>query len=650
VSRHLPTLLACILLLGADRAAGIPCLSGFVRGPGGVPVAGADLDFTIAATGVRLVTPGDNTDISGFYTVCVLPNVYEVAYAPPPGTRLLGVRFPAIDLTGDAGLVLDVDLAEGMITTGTVLDAAGLPVADVDLDVDRVEGGRLYTPGDNTALDGTYHVVVPAGFHRFRFEPPRGSRLRGAEIDSVDVTSDAVLDVVLTEGLLLTGRLTDVAGQPAFDVDVDLRDAVTGEKVYLANAATDVNGDYTVAAPPGTFLLRYAPPRTSRLVAVDAGVVDLAADMVRDQVLATGHLVTVTILGTGDLPLQGSDLDVKDAATGAKLFTPHDRADAGGRTVAALPTGLYDLIVDAPPGANYAGAFLPGVAISADTDLVVRLAGAPRVTVQGRVVDADGAPVAEARFAARASLDGEEIRLADDRTAVDGTFSLDLPPVPVDLTLAPPFGTRLVGRRFDAALAENDTIWADIVMEAGFLVTVTAAGPSGRPVPHADIDFRETESGLEIFTPDDNTDTAGAVTVAIPSGSFRLDVTPPPGSGFGPAGRSGVIIDADCTLAVVLPTATGGGAVVLDAPGPNPFRERSVFAYRLAAPTTVVLSVYDLRGRLVREIRRGARTEGAHNDLWDGQSDDGARAPSGMYFLRVESPLGSDTRRLTLIR
>ena len=41
---------------------------------------GADLDFNISATGQRIVTPGDNTDASGFYAVCVLPNVYDVAY------------------------------------------------------------------------------------------------------------------------------------------------------------------------------------------------------------------------------------------------------------------------------------------------------------------------------------------------------------------------------------------------------------------------------------------------------------------------------------------------------------------------------------------------------------------------------------------
>ncbi len=323
VNRTLLALATGAGLLAAPAGAGaIPCLSGFVRGPGGAPVADADLDFNIAGTGQRIITPGDNTDAAGFYTVCVLPNVYDIAYAPPAGTRLLGRLVKGVVLTAENGLELSVELDEGQVATGLVLDEAGMPVPDVDIDVDDVAGGRIYTPGDNTAADGTFRVVVPAGLHRFRFEPPRGSRLRGAEVDSVDVTADADLAVTLEPGFLLRGGVADDAGQPAPDVDVDLRDALTGAKIYLANNATDAAGDYVTAAPAGTFELRYTPPRTAALVAVATAGFSVNGDVVRDQVLERGHRLEVTVLGTGDLPLAGADLDVKDAATGASSSRP----------------------------------------------------------------------------------------------------------------------------------------------------------------------------------------------------------------------------------------------------------------------------------------------------------------------------------------
>jgi hypothetical protein len=642
-------LAAVCLLADAPRVLAIPCLSGFVYGPDGSPVADADLDFNISATGQRIITPGDNTDATGFYTVCVLPNVYDVAFAPPAGTRLLGLLVPGLDLTDEAGRELSVTLAEGQVAAGRVTDASGAAAPDVDIDVDRITGGRLYTPGDNTATDGSYRVVVPAGMHRFRFEPPRGSRLRGAEIDSVDVTVDAVLDVTLEDGLLLQGRITDDAGQPAVDVDVDLRDALTGAKVYLANNASDNAGDYVTAAPAGLFELRYTPPRTASLMAVSVTGFSLDADTVRDQVLSPGHRLVVTVLGTGDLPLAGADLDVKDPVTGAKLFTPHDSADAEGRTVAVLPAGVYDIIIDAPPGASYAGAFLPGVAVGGDTELTVRLDGAPRVTVTGRVVDGTGAPVSGAVFGARAALDGADIRLADDRTRTDGSFALDLPPVPVDLSLTPPAGSRLVARRLDGMLAASDTTWSDLVLADGLLVTVTVATASGRPVAGADLDFVDA-GGAEIFTPDDNTGDLGQVTVAVPAGAYRVTATPPAGSGFAVSVIEGlnVVQDTDVTITVAVQSA-GGAATLLPA-WPNPFHESSTIAFQLNAPADADISVYDVRGRLVRRLSLPALGEGRHTAVWDGRGAAGAPAPAGVYFIVLESALGGDTRRVTLIR
>ncbi len=643
-------LLPLLLWLPASARA-IPCLTGFVRDGQGNPVADGDLDFNISATGQRIITPGDNTDADGFYSVCVLPNTYDVGFAPPAGTRLLGKLVRGVDLTGEAGLELDVVLDEGMIAAGLVTDSAGLPVPDVDIDVDRIEGGRLYTPGDNTAADGNFAVVVPSGMHRFRFEPPRGSRLRGAEIDSVDVSADISLDVLLEEGMLLGGRVSDQAGSAAVDVEVDLRDAVTGAKIYLANNATDQDGNYTVAVPAGVFQLRFTPSRDDSLVAVAVSGVSLDSDATIDQTLAPGHRLTVEVLGLGGLPLADADLDVKDAVSGAKLFTPHDRTDGAGRALAVLPTGTFNLIVDPPAGASYAGALVPAVTVSGDTTITVHLDGAPRVTVSGRVVDDQGTGQGEIAFGATLSETGEDIRLASDHTGTDGRFAIDLPPLPVDLTLTPAPGSRLVARRLTARLARQDTTWSDIVLTRGELVTVNVAGTSGLPLAGADLDFTDIVSGQEIFTPRDNTDSQGRAVVALPPGIYRLVVTPVDGSGFSPTTVENLDVQADTELAVTLSVAVAGGRpVAVAAAWPNPFRETAAVDFLLQDPAPVEMAVYDLRGRLVRRISAGPHAEGAHTLIWDGRTGGGGRAAAGTYLIMLKTARGSDTRRITLVR
>ncbi len=335
IRRVLPLLLAAATALANTPAFAevlIPCLSGFVTDGNGNPVAGGDLDFTISATGERIITPGDNTDAFGFYTVCVLPNVYDIAFAPPPGTRLMGKLIPGVSLLVDPGLELDVTLDAGTVLSGVVRNEVGAPVGGVDLDVDRVSGGRIYTPGDTSdPVTGVYRVVVPNDLYRLRFEPPRGSRLRGLEVNSVTVAGDLVFDVTLENGLFVQGRVRDGGGQGIVDVDIDLRDYVTGEKIFLAFNTTDAAGDYIVSAPAGEYQLGFIPARTSHLIAEVVEPFAIAGDTGHDETLEAGVMVTVVVRDPAGGPVVDADLDVKDPTTGVKLYTPHDRADAQGR-------------------------------------------------------------------------------------------------------------------------------------------------------------------------------------------------------------------------------------------------------------------------------------------------------------------------------
>ncbi len=654
---HLCLLIRVLVLVAiyapvlVPRAEAIPCISGFMRDVAGNPIVGGDLDFNISATGERIITPGDNTDINGFFTVCVLPNIYDVAFAPPANTHYLGQLIREVDLTSEAGLEMDIVLESGLAVSGIVQDPDGLVVFDVDIDVDRVEGGRLYTPGDNTDLAGQYWVVVPVGEYDFRYEPPRGSRWMGAEIDSVLVVQDMVLDVVLEAGLILQGNITDNLGEPAEGVDIDLRDLLTGEKIFLANNTTDPAGDYIVSAPVGTYQLRFVPPRQSHLVAADTWGFQLGDDTVKNQVLGLGHLVTVKVVGTGGIALAGADLDVKDPLTGSKLFTPHDRANAEGEMVAVVPSGSYNFIIDPPPGVSYAGALLENVAVVSDTLITVTLAGSPRVTMTGRVVNEAGTGIAGAAFSARLAGTSEVVDLTSEATGPTGFYSLDVPPVLLDFTLAPPPGSRLVGRRFNNVSVANDTTWSDIVLATGWLTQVIVRGSSGRAIVGADLDFFDQVSGEEIFTPWDNTNESGSATVALPSGNYRLVVSPPLDSGFQPTVLTNLTVSGDLNVIVELelkPFSTGG--VELTLCNPNPFHDRAGIVFRLQSPAEVTLDIFDLHGRLIKQVSRQWYPEGSSSEAWDGLTSAGARAPSGSYIVLLRSPLGQDSQRLTLVR
>jgi hypothetical protein len=89
-------------------------------------------------------------------------------------------------------------------------------------------------------------------------------------------------------------------------------------------------------------------------------------------------------------------------------------------------------------------------------------------------------------------------------------------------------------------------------------------------------------------------------------------------------------------------------AARLAAARPNPFALSTTVDYELTRPGAVRLRVYDVRGRLVRELVDAVLPGGRHRSAWDGRDARGTRAASGVYFFRLESAGGVDAQKVVL--
>jgi len=83
---------------------------------------------------------------------------------------------------------------------------------------------------------------------------------------------------------------------------------------------------------------------------------------------------------------------------------------------------------------------------------------------------------------------------------------------------------------------------------------------------------------------------------------------------------------------------------------PNPMRARSHVAYTLAVPGRVRVEVFSADGRRVRTLVDDWRPAGAFDAEWNGTDAGGAVAPSGVYFIRLQTAGASDTRRVARVR
>ncbi len=102
--------------------------------------------------------------------------------------------------------------------------------------------------------------------------------------------------------------------------------------------------------------------------------------------------------------------------------------------------------------------------------------------------------------------------------------------------------------------------------------------------------------------------------------------------------------DAPLTLGVEPLAAAPGGA--LSRPWPNPARGDVSFALDVPSAGEVAVEVFDLAGRRVASVARGAFEAGVHALSWNARDDRGAPAPSGVYLVRATGPGFRSVRRV----
>jgi hypothetical protein len=100
-----------------------------------------------------------------------------------------------------------------------------------------------------------------------------------------------------------------------------------------------------------------------------------------------------------------------------------------------------------------------------------------------------------------------------------------------------------------------------------------------------------------------------------------------------------------CTVTGV-PEEEGGPVARALTIGPGPVRGSLRVGYALPSAGSAALEIFDVTGARVR----GFQVEGGQGTLvWDGRDGAGRRAPTGVYFVRLQGPGGSVMGRGVLV-
>ena len=86
---------------------------------------------------------------------------------------------------------------------------------------------------------------------------------------------------------------------------------------------------------------------------------------------------------------------------------------------------------------------------------------------------------------------------------------------------------------------------------------------------------------------------------------------------------------------------------------PNPFNPETWIPYQLAKPAEVTLTLYDIRGVVVRRLKLGYQAAGFYQSRsraihWDGRNNIGEKVASGVYFYTLTAGEFTATRKLLI--
>jgi hypothetical protein len=147
---------------------------------------------------------------------------------------------------------------------GTVTGTGGTPLAGIQVDA----GSSDYYGGAQTASDGTYSILVPAGTYTVSFWDCSGGTYlhgyygsggftlgSGATPVAVSTSDVSGIDVQMQTGHYIKGTVTGTGGTPLASIYVG-----AGSSGYSGTTWTASDGTYSVAVAPGTYTVQFNDP------------------------------------------------------------------------------------------------------------------------------------------------------------------------------------------------------------------------------------------------------------------------------------------------------------------------------------------------------------------------------------------------------
>lgn len=327
-------------------------------------------------------------------------------------------------VTASRGDPVVIRLRQGASLTVTVTDAADQrPIAGAR--VMRLDDGEQ---GDEATTDGSGRAVL-RGIEEGWVSVAATAPGYGPSTSSKGVGGDkqVSIDVALTKGPAVGGRVVDEQGQPIAGARVWAMDAANaweggaGERVAQTSAK---DGSFTIPAlAPGSYTLHAKDERHAPAVTPPVQVVAGAPTTGLEVVMKEAAVVAGVVVGTDGAPVPYATVKIASTRWSPDMTNRQAAADdQGAFEIKGLARAALRMRAEGDEASSAAvDVDLVATPVKRDVRLVLDRAG----TIAGVVVDGDGEPVPEATVSAYPDFMAGEVADGDWVMASNGTATTD---------------------------------------------------------------------------------------------------------------------------------------------------------------------------------------------------------------------------------
>jgi protocatechuate 3,4-dioxygenase beta subunit len=434
----------------------------------------------------------------------------------PVGLLVRAPGFDPADKPARQGESVEVFLFPGATLAGTVRDDDGRPVKDAAVRAQE-DRSSMALPSERTDARGEF-VIPGVSAGRYTVVAREGGRAPGIAVTAVEPEAETRVEVLLSEGGFVTGRIVDPAARPLAG---RLRLETVDDQPLASSAseaiAADAKADGTFALgplPPGVLGIGISAPRhASRRV--EATTTRRGAADLGDVVLETGLAIRGRVRDLEGHGLEGASVRARLRRPGERRLGEATSEADGEFVVAGLEAGPYWLTAEL---SGYAAAHANAQPGGDPVDLAMELGG----EIAGQVVGAPGQPAEDATISAESEAEGEVFSASGLADEGEGRFVLrDLRAgrYVVQARAAGKGEATVSGVR---VVAGTRTDVGTLRLAGGGIVRGTVVDVDGRGIPGARV-VAERDLSMQTGDLEAQTGSSGAFEIrGVPAGKVRV--------------------------------------------------------------------------------------------------------------------------------